>query len=129
MSPGRQTKPLDCARPDWMESRLGATSRMKPASSVDKANKREEADLSSIGRLLLPPNMPLDEGHAYLARWSGGVSIRARVTGALQCGWARLYQRPQEGSEVRFDTPGACFHFRPHMGSRVRRDSAQSPTA
>src|ERR1700722_11970255 len=80
MSPGRQTKPLDCARPDWMESRLGATSRMRPASSGEKANKREEADLSGIGGLLLPRNMPLDEGHAYLARWSGGVSIHASPT-------------------------------------------------
>jgi hypothetical protein len=43
MRPGRQEKPVDRPRPDWMETRLGATLRMRLANPVDKASKTKEA--------------------------------------------------------------------------------------
>jgi hypothetical protein len=48
MSPGRQEKPLERARPDWIETRLGATSRTRLANPVDKASKTEEAGWSDM---------------------------------------------------------------------------------
>jgi hypothetical protein len=49
MSPGRQEKPVERARADWTVTRLGAPSRTRVASSVDKASKAEETDGSDMG--------------------------------------------------------------------------------
>src|ERR1700727_103358 len=45
--------------------------------------------------------MPLDEGRAYRARWSGRVSIHARVADALQRAWACLYGGRREDRRFR----------------------------
>src|SRR3984957_20947976 len=75
MSPGRQEKPVERARADWIVTRLGATSRTRVASSVDKASKAEEAGWSDMGKLLChlrcaslrpPPTSP--DGQAGLRR-------------------------------------------------------------
>jgi hypothetical protein len=50
MRPGRQEKPVERARADWIVTRLGATSRMRLANPVDKASKAEEIDGSDMGR-------------------------------------------------------------------------------
>src|SRR5258708_21718446 len=110
-----------------METTLGATSRMRAANPVDKASKTEEADESDIGKAPLPPKMRLMGTAAQLARWSGrplrprGRCFSARVEAPISAGSAR--------SEVRFDSAGACFCPLAHVGSRVRRDSPQSPAA
>jgi hypothetical protein len=48
MRPGRQEKPVEPARADWIETRLGATSPMRLANPVDKASKTEEAGWSDM---------------------------------------------------------------------------------
>ena len=127
MRPGRQEKPVDRARPDWIETRLGATSRTRLAKPVDKASKAEEADWSDMGKLLCrlrcaslrpPPTSP--DGQDRLRR-SRRQRFAARRIGAISAGSGQ--------SEVRFDSAGARFRPLAHMGSRVRRDSAQSHAA
>jgi hypothetical protein len=49
--PGRQEKPADRVLADWLDTRLGATSRMRSAKPVDKASKTEEARWSDVGLL------------------------------------------------------------------------------
>src|ERR1700733_14846657 len=127
MRPGRQEKPVDRARPDWIETRLGATSRMRLAKPVDKASKAEEAGWSDMGKLLCrlrcaslrpPPTSP--DGQDRLRR-SRRQRFAAREGAPISAGSGQ--------SEVRFDTAGARFRRLAHMGSRVRRDSAQSRPA
>ena len=52
MRPGRQEKPVDRARLDCTETRLGAAARTRSASAVETASRGEEAVLSDMEELL-----------------------------------------------------------------------------
>src|SRR5258707_6836937 len=116
MRPGRQEKPVDCARPDWIETRLGATSRIRLAKPVDKASKAEEAGWSDMGKLLcrlrcasFRPTPPSPDGQARLRR-SRRRGVSAPVGAPISAGSGE--------SEVRVVTDGACFRALAHIGVR-----------
>ena len=128
MRPGRQEKPLSRERADWMETRLGATSRTRAASPVDKAMRTEEAGWSAMGNLLFRLRCPSTEPTPPRQMVRTGFAPRPSRGFALR-GTAAYISGPQERSEVQVDKAGARFRPDVHMGSRVRRDSAQSSAA
>src|ERR1700722_8311796 len=119
MRPGRQEKPVDRARPDWIETRPGATSRMRLAKPVEKASKTEEAGWANMGKLLWrlrcaslrpPPTSP--DGQDRLRR-SRRRRFAAREGAPISAGSGQ--------SEVRFDSAGHSGHRLADVRRRVGR--------
>ncbi len=79
MRPGRQEKPVERARADRIETRLGETSRTIAASAADKPGRREEADWSDMGG-----SFPLKDAPWRGRRPPRQMVRRARGAGALQ---------------------------------------------